>query len=156
LWSFTTGGAVYSSPAVANGVVYVGSSDEYLYAFDAGTGAKLWNFRTGSGIESAPAVANGVVYVGSFDNNVYALHAGTGAKLWSFATPNSVYSSPAVANGVVYAGSLPSLYAFDLAGGTAAARPNGSITRPDPATLVPDYSLLPSEPQRATVPVPID
>ena len=27
LWSYTTGGLVYSSPAVANGVVYVGSDD---------------------------------------------------------------------------------------------------------------------------------
>lgn len=34
LWSYTTGGdGVYSSPAVANGVVYVGSGDGNLYAF---------------------------------------------------------------------------------------------------------------------------
>ena len=33
IWSYTTGGAIHSSPAVANGVVYVGSDDGYLYAF---------------------------------------------------------------------------------------------------------------------------
>ena len=33
LWSFTTGSAVASSPAVANGVVYVGSYDSRVYAF---------------------------------------------------------------------------------------------------------------------------
>jgi hypothetical protein len=33
LWSATTGGAISSSPAVANGVVYVGSTDHKLYAF---------------------------------------------------------------------------------------------------------------------------
>jgi PQQ-like domain len=33
LWSYTTGGAVYSSPAVANGMVYIGSDDGKLYCF---------------------------------------------------------------------------------------------------------------------------
>ena len=34
-WTATTGAAVHSSPAVVNGVVYVGSADGNLYAFDA-------------------------------------------------------------------------------------------------------------------------
>ena len=33
LWKFKTGGGVYSSPAVANGTVYIGSYDGNLYAF---------------------------------------------------------------------------------------------------------------------------
>ena len=33
LWSYTTGGEVWSSPAVANGVVYIGSYDGKVYAF---------------------------------------------------------------------------------------------------------------------------
>ena len=33
-WAYTTGSYVYSSPAVANGVVYVGSADNNVYAFD--------------------------------------------------------------------------------------------------------------------------
>jgi outer membrane protein assembly factor BamB len=106
LWSFQTGDAVLSSPAVANGVVYVGSYDHNLYALDAATGAKRWSFRTGSVVVSPPAVANGVVYVGSWDGNVYALDAATGAKRWSFRIGGGpVYSSPTVANGVVYVGS---------------------------------------------------
>ena len=84
LWSYTTGGPVYSSPAVANGVVYVGSDDNNVYALNAATGAKLWSYSTGGYVHSSPAVANGVVYVGSEDNNVYALNAATGAKLWSY------------------------------------------------------------------------
>jgi outer membrane protein assembly factor BamB len=35
LWTATTGGTIDSSPAVTGGVVYVGSSDGNLYAFDA-------------------------------------------------------------------------------------------------------------------------
>ena len=77
---------VNSSPAVANGVVYVGSDDNNVYALNASTGALLWSYTTGSTVVSSPAVANGVVYVGSSDDNVYALNASTGALLWSYTT----------------------------------------------------------------------
>ena len=117
-WSFLTGNAIYSSPAVANGVAYVGSADGKVYALNAGTGAKLWGFPTGDVVLSSPAVANGVVYVGSYDTNVYALNARTGAQLWSFPTGAEIYSSPAVANGVVYVGSLDhNLYALNASTG---------------------------------------
>jgi outer membrane protein assembly factor BamB len=33
LWSYTTGGYVESSPAVSNGVVYIGSGGGKVYAF---------------------------------------------------------------------------------------------------------------------------
>ena len=61
-----------SSPAVANGVLYVGSQDSNIYAFDAGTGAALWTAFTGAAVDSAPAVADGTVYVGSGDHQLYA------------------------------------------------------------------------------------
>ena len=74
LWNYPTRGEVFSSPAVANGVVYVGSGypDNLLYALNATTGALLWSYATGFPVYSSPAVANGVVYVGSEDGNVYA------------------------------------------------------------------------------------
>ena len=119
-WSYATGGPVYSSPAVANGVVYVGSGDD-LYALNASTGALLWSYTTGGGVFSSPAVANGVVYVGSNDPNFFAvnffaLNASTGAELWSYPIENyGVSSSPAVVKGVVYVGSEFSyIYAFGL------------------------------------------
>jgi outer membrane protein assembly factor BamB len=71
-WQYTTGLYVLSSPAVANGVVYVGSDDDNVYALNASTGALVWKYTTGNFVFSSPAVANGVVYVGSSDDNVYA------------------------------------------------------------------------------------
>ena len=85
-WSTTTGGGIASSPAVADGVVYAGSLDGKLYAFDAATGAVLWTATTGSSIYSSPAVAKGVVYVGGKDTKLYAYNATTGAVLWSATT----------------------------------------------------------------------
>ena len=81
LWSGATGNDITSSPAVANGIVYIGSADHKLYAFPAkGCGisscSPLWTGTTGSGIlESSPLVVNGVVYVGSFDKKLYAFAA---------------------------------------------------------------------------------
>ena len=73
LWlRLDVGGA--SSPAVANGVVYVGSDDNKFYALKTTTGEILWNYPTGDYVDSSPAVANGKVYVGSYDGNVYAFH----------------------------------------------------------------------------------
>jgi len=62
----------YSSPAVAGGVVYLGSDDHNLYAFNAKTGAKLWSYETGDVVVSSPVVVNGMVYVGSLDGKLYA------------------------------------------------------------------------------------
>jgi eukaryotic-like serine/threonine-protein kinase len=62
-----------SSPAVANGVVYVGSgTHNSLIVLNAKTGHKLWRYTTGKTVDSSPAVANGMVYVGSQDDKVYA------------------------------------------------------------------------------------
>src|SRR5271163_197054 len=47
-WSYRTGASVTSSPAVANGVLYVGSYDHNVYALNADTGALLWKYATGS------------------------------------------------------------------------------------------------------------
>ena len=72
-----------SSPAVVDGVVYIGSLDDNLYALNAANGDKLWDYNTKGGIYSSPAVANGIVYIDStFEGNVYALNATNGAKLW--------------------------------------------------------------------------
>ena len=117
-WTYPTGGFVQSSPAVVNGVVYIGSDDGNLYALMASTGQKLWSFSTGSGqtILDSPAVAGEVVYIGAYDGTFYALNASTGKQLWSFATgPNPIVGAPTVVNGVVYvSGGVPeTLYALN-------------------------------------------
>ena len=120
LWNYTTSNGVWSSPAIVNGVVYVGSEDAFyigapygtgpqygyagnFYALNAANGNKLWNISIPVGT-SSPTVEGGVVYVGSYDQNVYALNATNGSKLWSYATEDLVSSSPAVAKGIVYVG----------------------------------------------------
>jgi outer membrane protein assembly factor BamB len=132
-----------SSPAVANGVVYIGSSDDTLYALKGDTGAELWRFST-LGAATSPAVANGVVYVAETDGKVYALNADSGESLWSFTTGAPIYSSPAVADGVVYVGSRDhSVYAFAQVNGSHALN---VLRPPDVKSLQPDLSLKVSKP----------
>ena len=60
---------VYSSPAVVNGVVYIGAATftdgsgahTYggVYALNAANGNKIWNYTTSSYIHSSPAVVGG-------------------------------------------------------------------------------------------------
>ena len=118
MWNYTTGDQVDSSPAVADGRVYVGSNDGKVYCLDAFTGAYVWNCTTGA-IFSSPAVADGKVYVGSYDRKVYCLDAFTGAYVWNFQTGGRFWGSPpAVADGKVYFGSLDNkTYCLDAISG---------------------------------------
>jgi len=118
LWKYTRG-AFLSSPAVADGKLFIGSLDNNIYCLDSMTGAFIWNYTTAAAVWSSPAYANGVVFVGSEDKNVYALNATTGTKIWNFATTiRIVRSSPAVADGKVFIGSYQRLYCLNASTGT--------------------------------------
>ncbi len=118
-WSYSTNDEVQSSPAVFNGILYIGSEDGHLYALNATTGRLLWAFPVHAFVDSSPAVSNGVVYFGAWSGYVYALNASTGKKLWATPTGSSIgFSSPAVSNGQVYIGSLDRhLYALNATSG---------------------------------------
>jgi outer membrane protein assembly factor BamB len=96
---------VQSSPAVANGTVFIGARDGWIYAIDAATGKERWRFdHKISWINTSPAVVDGVVYAGSSDAQfVQALDAASGKELWR-TTTGTTWSSPAVAGDVIYVG----------------------------------------------------
>lgn len=121
------GSVTDSSPAVADGVVYVGAFDGRVYAFDAaGCGAPtcrpLWRGVTGGSIESTPTVVAGVLYVGSDDGKLNAFPAaGCGRAschpLWTGALGSAPFSStPAVVDGTVFIAGQHALSAFAAAG----------------------------------------
>src|SRR5258708_2941808 len=74
-WKFKSYGKIFSSPAVSDGIVYIGSEDHNLYAIDQKTGKQLWKYTTGRAVNSSPAVYNNMVCFGSFDGNYYMLNA---------------------------------------------------------------------------------
>ncbi len=130
-WKYETGATIKASPTLVNGVCYIGSTDEYIYALDSATGGKKWSFKTGFAVKSTVAVVNGRLYSGADDGNVYCLDAVTGKQIWK--TPAggitnciisdglgaAVRSSPMVLNDRVYVGSLDSnLYCLNAKDGS--------------------------------------
>ena len=116
LWTATTSDWVQTSPAVNNGVVYIGNNSGNVYAYNAETGGLIWQSPVAPGFAfgSSPTVANGVLYIASaldasathFDGKLYALDAATGQVLFSdFVSENDegearwVNASPTVDNG---------------------------------------------------------
>lgn len=111
---------VDSSPAVVNGIIYVGFYDGDVYALNASDGTKVWSYTTGNHVESSPAVVGDMVFVGSDDYNVYGLNLTTGGKIWSYTTGAFVESSPTVLDNVVFVGSEDrNVYALNATTGHA-------------------------------------
>ncbi len=107
-----------SSPVLASGRVYVGSSDTNVYALDAATGEVIWKRATGDQVRATPTVAGGVVYVGSWDERMYALDAESGDVLWQQPLSGEVQSTAVVADGLVYCASRKaSVVALDASTG---------------------------------------
>jgi outer membrane protein assembly factor BamB len=116
-WRFETGSTVRSSPALVDGILFVGSSDGYLYALDAESGQPLWKYDAGSPIASSPSVAGGIVLVGSRDGVLHGLSASEGTPQWRLETGpdlplawgyegwDYIMGSATVAGGVAFWGS---------------------------------------------------
>ena len=71
VWTFTTRARVESSPAIADGRVFVGSNDGRFYVLGLNDGAKLWEFDAGAPLSASPAIANGRIVIGSQDGRLY-------------------------------------------------------------------------------------
>jgi len=137
-WVFKAAGPIVTSPAVAGGVVYIGSMSGHLYAVDQETGKEKWNFKSRMPIASSAAVEGDTLYFVSSTGSLAALDIATGKPRWVFAAeferkfeaknlhgyPSSAQtipdawdiftSSPAVADGKVYFGSGDgNVYAVD-------------------------------------------
>ncbi len=67
----TPPGGFWTSPAVSDGLVILGSRDHRLYAFDEKNGELRWTIPTGGPILSSPAVRDGRVYFASEDMRLY-------------------------------------------------------------------------------------
>jgi len=104
VWRFQlTAYVVRSSPAIADGVVYIGAGFN-LFALDAKTGAQLWRVALRYAGQSTPTIAGGLVIVPSQEGWIYALAAKTGELKWRVPTDGVVFGAPAVSNDVAAIG----------------------------------------------------
>ena len=129
-WRFDTGGEVYSSPAIADGIIYVASKSGFLYAIDASNGTELWRVTVSEYVtRSSPAVVDGTVYIGG--GFVFlALDAKTGAERWRVPVQYSGQATPTVAGGMVVISSQEGyVFGIDAASGEVRWRsPTDGVT----------------------------
>jgi outer membrane protein assembly factor BamB len=97
LWRINTGAYVYSSPAVADGVVCFGSYAGWFYGVSAGSGHIKWRIGTGGAVSGAAVIVDGVAYVGSFSHRIIGVNLHTGRRLVTF--PHGQYV-PVSGNGM--------------------------------------------------------
>ena len=107
------GAAFFSSPAVLETKVLIGSKDGALHCVDRETGKQLWVFKTGGEIDSSPVVCGDKAVFGSLDGRLYMVDTGSGTAVWSYEIGGGITSTPAVAGGMVVIGSDDGrVYAF--------------------------------------------
>ncbi|MCW4007592.1 MAG: PQQ-binding-like beta-propeller repeat protein [Candidatus Bathyarchaeota archaeon] len=113
-WRFKTGGAVTSSPTVAEGVVYFSSEEGYLYAVTIASGREVWRVHLGAGI-SSPAVASGKVLVTCKLGDVVAVDAKSGTQVWRQPLGEEAgFGSPLVVGSRVFVNGKRSVHVFNL------------------------------------------
>ncbi len=138
LWTFATGGAIWDTGTIADGICYFGSDDGNLYALDLASHQLKWKSASQGIVRSRPALAGGLVYFASDDGNLYAVDAHDGEQVWrrdiGDALPREMranlgsspvptgydyrQSSPVVAGDLVYVGSKDgNVYALAAATG---------------------------------------
>lgn len=130
-WKCQLGPAIDSSPAIVNGVIYVGvSANLYnadpnnfkVFAINAANGSIKWETKTGNNrMGSSPSVVNNVVFIGSDNEVVYAFNANDGSMKWRFeiASGQRVESSPCISDRICYVVATDGyLYALDVDTGT--------------------------------------
>ena len=139
-WIFQTDvmESLETTPIVVNGVMYVTTSFDHVYALDARTGEELWHYKHKMGPittyccgpnNRGVAVYGDMVYLATLDSKLLALEAKTGKLVWSadIADPELGYSetmAPTAVNGKILIGSNGGEYgirgfvkAYDAASG---------------------------------------
>lgn len=134
-WQTRLGGQAYASPAVADGVAYIGTTGGVLNAVTVADGAIAWTFAAGGPIYGAAAVDGDAIYFVSDSGFLYKLARADGKERWRYdlgdrATPRTLphpsagdwdwqAPRPLVADGVVYVGTGDGgFHAVDAASGT--------------------------------------
>jgi PQQ-dependent dehydrogenase (methanol/ethanol family) len=112
------------SPVVVNGVMYVTTAFDHVYALDAKTGQQIWEYKHKMGPittyccgpnNRGVAVLNDKVYIGTLDSKLVALDAKTGALKWAkdIADPEKGYAetmAPVAVKGLVLIGTTGGEY----------------------------------------------
>lgn len=102
-WNYSTGAAINTTPAIEDGVAYVGNDAGTLTAITVSSGTKVWSYTVPSGqpIRSSPALdAQKNLVFGANDGTLYIVSSG-GTLVHTVALAGTL-QSPAYDNGNIF------------------------------------------------------
>ena len=122
LWKHTVpGGAFEGTPAIVDGVVYIGDLDGTLFALRLKDGSEIWKYTIDGGFPASPAVRDSRVYIGDYDGGFHCIDAKTGEKQWFFETNAEISSCANFFQNTVLVGSQDAtLYCLNALSGEVA------------------------------------
>ena len=113
--------AIYGTPAVYEGVAFVGSYDGKMHAYALDNGILLETEPIADEIVGGALIEEGVLYVGSSDGFMNAFDISirgqevTMERKWKFQTGSSIWSTPQIYENLLIFSSLDhNIYALDL------------------------------------------
>ncbi len=116
-WTFSAQGRFSTSPVIdKNGIVYIASDDQHLYAVTP-AGAMKWVFPLGALPSVGLAIgADGTIYAGDDNGTIYAINP-DGSQKWALSTGLSPATAPALADdGTIYVTAGNTLFAVNDGG----------------------------------------
>jgi len=168
LWKYEHAGGALTPPAIAEppgaaaeppssfrrpaGVVYVGSADGFVMAFDAETGRQLWRHEAGASLTSRPAVTPTLLFFGARGPFVVALARADGTPRWMFwdrppelvageESDTDVLATPVVSGGALYVLSGSGYLTRFSSGAVDKAPPDYDLLKPTPGSTVTERSF---------------
>jgi polyvinyl alcohol dehydrogenase (cytochrome) len=107
-WHQTLPGCT-STPAIVDGIAYVGDWSGMVHAFSVEDGSARWSTQVvDKAIDPSPLVVDGMLYVGSGAGAFHALDVNSGAVKWTVQLDDHqdahIFSSAAAADGMVFVG----------------------------------------------------
>lgn len=93
-----TGEAFRSSPAVAEGIVAIGTRGRRVNALDPKDGSELWSFPTKNKVDASPVIVGDRVLAASTDGRIYLIDRKTGKETWQYQCQGGINAGAAVAD----------------------------------------------------------
>jgi len=117
VWRYTGINRSFSTPSIANGLLFVADVTGAIHCLDAETGRLYWKHETDGQMVGSTLVADGKVYTGNAAGKLTILAASKEKKLINeILMDSTIHATPTAANGVLYVATQNYLYAIQKPG----------------------------------------